>query len=260
MTGFAVRRGIALVFALGSAAATGAEENKTPVLPEVTVVPEIDFARHPPLGAPAISPDGQHIAVSVHNTENGENRYQLAVLHLPDLKYVSRLDMNAHYVPVNITWVDNKRLVMSTGEETAFSEAPASTGDVIAVDMDGKNKRVLYSDRMRDSISAQRNILKIPVGFGVISGLPDERNGHFYLTVYPAAEGGGSEGQAHKTLLYDIDAARTATSSSCTRASCAMPTARTTISRIICSTAMVRTGHGPSCQPVRSASAWSRAH
>jgi len=198
---------IAVFAAAGGLASASAEESKPPVLPEVTVVPEIDFAKHPPLGAPAISPDGQHIAVSVHNTDNGENRYQLAVLHLPDLKYISRLDMNAHYVPANITWVDNRRLVMSTGELTGFSESPVSTGDVIAVDMDGKNKRVLYSDRMRDSISAQRNILKIPVGFGVISGLPDERNGHFYLTVYPAAEGGGSEGQAHKTRIYDIDAA-----------------------------------------------------
>src|SRR5262245_48288189 len=91
-----------------------AEEAKPVVLPKVDVIPEIDFAKHPPLGRPVISPDGQHIAVSVHSVENGESKYQLAVLHLPDLKVISRLDMVAHYLPIDITWVDNKRLVMGT--------------------------------------------------------------------------------------------------------------------------------------------------
>jgi dipeptidyl aminopeptidase/acylaminoacyl peptidase len=174
--------------------------------PAFSMPSEADFARHPTLGVPVISPDGGHIAVSVHVTEKGEDKYQLAVLHLPELSYISRLDFSDRYLPLDITWVDNTRLVMSTGEESGFSEAPASTGDVLAVDFDGKNKRVLYSDRMRNSIGAQRNILKIPLGFGVISGKPERPNSHFYLTVYPAAEGGGSEGQANKTLFYDIDA------------------------------------------------------
>ena len=174
--------------------------------PDSTGPSGADFSRHPSLGAPIISPDGQHIAVSVHVTEKGEDKYQLAVLHLPELTYTSRLDFADNYLPIDITWVDDKRLVMSTGEETGFSEAPSSTGDVLAVDFDGKNKRVLYSDRMRNSIGAQRNILKIPLGFGAISGKPDKPNSHFYLTVYPGAEGGGMEGQANKTLIYDIDA------------------------------------------------------
>jgi hypothetical protein len=188
-------------FFVGSAAA-----DTLPTLPKVSIVPELDFARHSTLGQPSISPDGEHIAVSVHVVEKGEDRYQLAVLHLPELSYTSRLDFSDRYLPFGITWVDNTRLVLSTGIETGFSEAPQSTGDVLAVDFDGKNKRVLYSDRMRNSIGAQRNILKIPIGFGVISGIPEKANSHFYMTVYPAAEGGGSEGQAHKTLFYDIDA------------------------------------------------------
>src|SRR5579885_1538300 len=187
------------LLALGAPAGAFAAANPAA---QAAMPSEADFARHPSLGAPAISPDGQHIAVSVHSTENGESKYQLAVLHLPDLKYVSRLDMAAHYLPIDITWVDNKRLVLSTGEEVGFAEMPRSTGDVLAVDMDGKNKRVLYSDRLRNSPEAQRTLLKIPIGFGVISGRPDVPNGHFYLTVYPASEGAGLEHQANETLLY----------------------------------------------------------
>src|SRR5690242_19950418 len=83
---------VTLLF-LASAVAQGAaaDEPRPQTLAPVTVVPEADFARHPPLGAPAISPDGQHIAVSVHSETGGESQYQLAVLHLPDLKFVSRL-------------------------------------------------------------------------------------------------------------------------------------------------------------------------
>ncbi|HEX6832195.1 MAG TPA: prolyl oligopeptidase family serine peptidase [Rudaea sp.] len=188
------------------AAHAAAQESKPVMLAKVEAVPEADFARHATLGPPALSPDGQHIAVSVHSEENGDSKYQLAVLHLPDLKYVSRLDMVAQYLPIDITWVDNKRLVMGVGRETAFSEAPAGTGDIIAVDIDGKNKRMLYSDSSRSSTAAMMNILKLPIGFGAISGRPDQANGHFYLTVYPAAEHGGSDAQANRTLVFDVDA------------------------------------------------------
>jgi len=197
---------MATIGAIGLGPIVSADEPKPASLPVVTVVPEADFAKHASLGAPAVSPDGQHIAVAVHNTENGESKYQLAVLHLPDLKFISRLDMTAHYLPIDITWVDNKRLVMGIGEETAFSETPSATGDIIAVDMDGKNKRVLYSDMLRGSMGAQRNILKIPIGFGSITGAPDHANGHFYLSVYPAPEGGGTDAQAHKSMIFDIEA------------------------------------------------------
>ncbi|HET8942842.1 MAG TPA: prolyl oligopeptidase family serine peptidase, partial [Rudaea sp.] len=110
------------------------------------------------------------------------------------------------YLPVDITWVSNKRLVMGTAEETGFNEAPSATGDIIAVDFDGKNKRLLYSDRARSSIGAMTNMLKIPQGFGSISGMPEKANGHFYMTVYPSPRRGGSDAQAHRTLIFDIDA------------------------------------------------------
>jgi len=184
----------------------GADEPKPQMLPKITVVPEIDFAKHPPLGRPVMSPDGEHIALSVHNTENGENRYQLAVLHLPDLKFISRLDMTPKYLPTNVTWVDNKRLVLSTAKEIGQLAAPVGTGDVIAVDYDGKNKRLLYSDSARSSISSMATLLKMPAGFARIDGTPDVPNGHFYLTVFPAAERGGSDAQAHRTLEFDINA------------------------------------------------------
>jgi len=190
----------------------GAEEGKPQLTQKTAVVPEIDFARHGMLGAPNISPDGQHIAVSVHLADDGESRYQLAVLHLPDLKFISRLDMAPHNLPLDIIWVDNKRLVMGVGEEIGQFEAPVGTGDIISVDYDGRNKHLLYSDSKRSSTAAMTNMLKIPKGFGSINGTPDQPNGHFYLSVvvYPdlvPERSGSDESQSHKTQIYDIDTA-----------------------------------------------------
>ncbi len=201
----AIHRLIVAAALLGALHIACADEAKPQMLPQVSAVPDIDFAKHPPLGAPAISPDGKYIALSVHNTANGEDTHQLAVLHLPDLKYVSRLDMVAKFLPIDITWVDNHRLVLATGKETGFAEAPRATGDILAVDIDGKHKRLLYSDTSRGSGLGSTHLLQLPVGFGSISGRPDRANGHFYLTVYPAPESGGQDAQANKTLIFDVD-------------------------------------------------------
>src|SRR3569832_397354 len=184
--------------ALLSAGGISAEEPAPPTRAQVTVVPEGDFAKHPPLGPPVMSPNGEFIALSVHDTANGDDRYQLAVLHLPDLKFVSRLDMTPKYLPIDITWVDDKRLVLSTAKEIGQLAAPVGTGDVIAVDFDGKNKRMLYSDSARSSISSMATLLKMPIGFATINGTPDVPNGHFYLTVNPSAERGGTDAEAHR--------------------------------------------------------------
>jgi len=197
---------LSVVTTLAASAVAMADEAKPKVLADVVVIPEVDFAKHPPLGPPVLSPDGEHIAVALKDEDKGgDAQYHLAILHLPDLKYVSRLDMAPTFLPIDVTWVDNKRLVMGTGKETAFAEAPRATGDILAVDIDGKNKRLLYSLRARGGTEAM-NILKIPIGFGTISGGPDKANGHFYLTVYPAAERGGTDAEAHKTLIFDVDA------------------------------------------------------
>lgn len=198
--------GLLAAFGLFGSGVLCAADAPPPTMPTVKAVPDINFAKHPPLGAPAISPNGKYIALAVHDTHNGEDKHQLAVLHLPDLKFVSRLDMTDRYLPINITWVDNHRLVMGTGEETGFAEQPRATGDIIAVDIDGTHKRVLYSDRARSSTAAMTNMLKIPMGFGSITGLPEKPNGHFYLTVNPGAERGGSDAEAHKTMIFDVDA------------------------------------------------------
>ena len=172
-------------------------------------LPISDFVKHPTLTNPVISPDGKYIAVVVNqNTDSTDANYQLAVLTLPDLKPVSRLKMAPRFVPVEVNWVSDTRLVMALALETGTLEMPSLTGDIIAVDYDGTHKKSLYSAGRRGAGAfAGVNSLDIPRGFPSIAGIPHKRNGHFYLGLGQYV--GTREGDSWNggiSSLYNVDA------------------------------------------------------
>lgn len=171
-------------------------------------LPVADFVRHPTLTNPVLSPDGKYLAVAVsENNDSTDANYQLAVLQLPDLKPVSRLDMAPRNVPLDVHWVSNTRLIMAIGEETGTLEAPSGTGDIIAVNYDGSQKRTLYSLQRRGGAWAGVNLLNIPRGSPSIAGLPTKPDGHFYLNLQIFPEGSnGTDWDSAKTELFDVDA------------------------------------------------------
>jgi dipeptidyl aminopeptidase/acylaminoacyl peptidase len=173
-----------------------------------TELPVSDFVKHATLTNPVISPDGQYLAVAVsQNTDSTDASYQLAVLHLPDLKPVSRLDMAPRDVPIDIHWVSNKRLIMGVGEETGTLEEPSGTGDIVAVDIDGSHKKTLYSLTGRGGTFSNVNSLDIPRGGPSYAGRPHQPDGHFFLNLqrYPE-NSNGTDWDSASTELYDVDA------------------------------------------------------
>lgn len=148
------------------------------------MLPALDFARHPTLSHPSISPDGTLLAVSVLNNDKGENsHYQLAVLHLPDLKVLSRLDLPRRNVPGQVVWVSNTRLVMALAYESIWLKVPQLTGDAVAMDYDGRHQEWM------------------DIGWNGIVGTPNPRNGHFYITHY-------DNGARPDSEILDMDSSR----------------------------------------------------
>ncbi|HWU77011.1 MAG TPA: prolyl oligopeptidase family serine peptidase [Rhodanobacter sp.] len=169
------------------------------------LLPVADFSRHPELSGPTLSPDGSLLAVSLRHTgKDGKNQYQLAVLHLPDLKVLSRLDMARRNVPGEVVWVSNTRLVVALAYESAWLDVPQLTGELVALDYDGSHKATLYSLAARGkSIHSQ----DMPRGSAGIAGLPEPRNGHIYVNLRPAVVGNYTMYDASSSMVYDVDTA-----------------------------------------------------
>ncbi|GAB2580991.1 S9 family peptidase [Dyella jejuensis] len=162
-------------------------------------IPVADFARHSLYGVPSMSPNGEYLAVSVHDEADAaeDDKYEVGVFHLPDMKPVSRMDMPRKTMPAQIAWVSNTRLIVIPALQLGWLDEPQRTGDFFTVDYDGRNQRSM-NNLLR---AAQAHGL--PIGPGVFSGLPPRPNGHFYWTIHSNPSDKVSEGRSD---LYDVDA------------------------------------------------------
>ncbi len=171
------------------------------------LLPVSDFARHATLGSPALSPNGQYLAVSVREEDNDadSSRYQLAVLELPSLKPLAKLNMAPYTQPARIAWVSPTRLIVEKARESGTLDAPGLTGEIVALNFDGSQQRILYSFEARGS-GANSAMLRMPYGYPAVIGVPSSYNGHLYLQIAPAPEiRNGQSADTYRTLLFDVD-------------------------------------------------------
>lgn len=170
-------------------------------------LPVGDFARTSMLRSPAISPDGQYLALSLHNDHPkwNEAEYQLVVFHLPELTGVSKLNMAQFYQPAQIVWVSNTRLVVSLAYTSGSLEVPQMTGEIVALDYNGDHKQTLYAPNGRGSINTGIHSSDMPLGYASIAGVPNPRNGHIYLNLSLAPEHRALYAESDRSEVYDVD-------------------------------------------------------
>ncbi|MGO4703345.1 alpha/beta hydrolase family protein [Dyella sp. 2RAB6] len=179
------------VLCLFAPAAASAADSASPGL-----IPVEDFARHPQISMPRLSPDGKYVAVRV-DTDDGDN-HALMVYQVSDMSTpVSMLRMPKYELPTSIVWVSPTRLVIEKGKQFGSIDKPLSTGEIIATDFNGKNQDYLYGyNTQSGSRSATRGTDR---GWGSIDGLPERANGHFYM-------GAQSWDAQNQSSLYDVNA------------------------------------------------------
>jgi dienelactone hydrolase len=154
-------------------AAAHAADAAAPV-PIAAFVPDSLFLR------PALSPDGQLLAVIVDLQVDDRLVPTLSVFEVPELKLVARMRMPVRQVAIEHYWVDNRRLLISNGLEIGRREAPVATGTTFATDIDGKNQKFL-------------------VNAGDVHGLPEPADGRFYLRQ------DRRESREWKSVLFEVD-------------------------------------------------------
>ena len=160
------------------------------------LVPVEDFARHPQISMPRLSPDGKYVAVRA-DTDDGDN-HALVVYQISDMSApVSTLRMPKYELPTSIVWVSPTRLVIEKGKQFGSIDKPMSTGEIIATDVNGKNQDYLYG--YESNLGTRGGTRGADHGWGSIDGLPEQANGHFYM-------GSQSWDTTNQSSLYDVNA------------------------------------------------------
>lgn len=156
-------------------------------------IPLKDFARHPTVHDPVLSPDGKYLAVSMDDADG--KHHAVVTFQISDMKIVGVLKMPVYQSPYDITWVSPTRLVVEKAEATGSLDIPARMGEILSSDFNGKNQRFLYGYEAQGGRAANR---ARDEGFGAIAGVPHQHDGHVFVDVQPW-------GNENITTLYDID-------------------------------------------------------
>lgn len=159
-------------------------------------IPVDDFVHEDQFANPRLSPDGKYIAITVRIPQGANFVSTITVYSLPTLQILGAIRMPVHEIPLNYLWVSKTRLVVTKGKELGLREQPIATGEVLAMDFDGSHQEYLYGYDMFHS-SSKGARFGDDHGYGYISAIPINRNGHFFLNSYLW--------QSQHSQLYDID-------------------------------------------------------
>lgn len=108
------------------------------------LVPVTSFAKMDQYYNPVMSPDGKHLAITVRVPVGARTVPMVSFYSLPDLKLEGMVRMPVFEVPADYTWVSNKRVLVQKAIEVGSREQPQSTGELLAMDYDGKQQQYLF--------------------------------------------------------------------------------------------------------------------
>jgi dipeptidyl aminopeptidase/acylaminoacyl peptidase len=159
------------------------------------LIPTADFARRLPMTMPRLSPDGKHFSVVFHDADGKTHAIAIYAIEDPT-KPVGLIRMPPYELPANIVWASATRLVVARGKQDGSIGNTSYTGEIMAIDINGKNPDYLYGYEAVGKRSATR---QTDSGWGEIEGAPVQSNGHFYMRAT-------SWSDQNRSTLYDVDA------------------------------------------------------
>lgn len=124
---------------LFACAAAFGQDSKQPV----GVLPLEAFTRHDEFGTIKISPDGQFVALSTGKY----GRTALVFIDLKEKKIVSGVRAAERFEIDDFYWVSSDRLIYLIAERQPGTSRPTLTGEIFAVDRDGRRHEQIYGYR-----------------------------------------------------------------------------------------------------------------
>ncbi|MBL4832039.1 MAG: hypothetical protein JKY55_19430 [Aliivibrio sp.] len=104
-----------------------------------------DFSKHQQFYNIKISPDGKKFAALINS--NGGKR--LVFLDAATNKLIYALNASNDSQPGDYYWVNNDRVVVQIERLIGSLEQPISSGEIFAVNYDGKKAQMIYGDRSK---------------------------------------------------------------------------------------------------------------
>jgi dienelactone hydrolase len=160
-------------------------------------IPVEDFAKHPEVMNPVLSPDGRYLAVRMDEKDNGI--HSVVIYRVDDMSMASVLHMPKRELPLGMIWASPTRLIVEKGQVMGSLAKPVSLGEIIATDVDGQKQDYLYGYQV--SSGTRAGTRAVDQGWGTIDGTPEKNNGHFYMAAQPWDND-------HVSHLYDVDAVK----------------------------------------------------
>lgn len=121
-----------------------------------------EYARHPQFFDVKISPNGRYLAAS-NRMDDGNIR--VVVLNRKTLELVSQNHFRGAETIIDFGWANEERLILNLGREIGALEAAASTGEIYAVNANGRRGTML---------TGRRSSHKTPTFSQIIDWLPDD--------------------------------------------------------------------------------------
>lgn len=159
------------------------------------------FVRAPLFDAPVLAPDGKHLVITAKAQVDGRDIQVLSFYDVADpnnIKAISTVRLPLFELPASYWWVTNKRVVVTTAKEVGAHEAPLSTGELLAMDLDGRNQEYLYGYHMFGR-SHRGATIPDDQGSGSVAYIPPSQTGRLLVdeTLWSLT--------ATTSRLYDID-------------------------------------------------------
>ncbi len=113
------------------------------VIASAADLPISEWVKQPSFESIRISPDGKHMSMIIPK----DDRSAFAVLSIADMKATMHVQQRADEYIVDANWVSNERIVLELGQRFSGNDAPTATGELAAVDYNGKRSAYLFGYR-----------------------------------------------------------------------------------------------------------------
>lgn len=133
---------------LAAPAQAAAEPAKAPA----GLIPIEHFTKYDEVGTIKISPDGEHFAVMAGKY----GRSLIAFVHLANKKPVGGVRVADGFEIDDFHWVSNTRAIYTIAEKQPGRTRPVPTGEILATDLDGGDRKFLYGYRAGEKSTGTR--------------------------------------------------------------------------------------------------------